>query len=63
MDKTFRITWHAFLEENNLFEGRSLVKAESEQDAARRLVMEKAREFHIKPHWIQIDTLFEITNE
>jgi hypothetical protein len=60
VDKTFRITWHAFVEEDNIFEGRSLIKAENEADAAQRLVIEKAREYKMKPQWIQIDSLIQL---
>ncbi|PLT33002.1 hypothetical protein [Bacillus sp. V5-8f] len=64
MEKQYRISWYTFVENEELFEGRSLIKAENETDAAQKLVMEKAYEYKLKPNLIRIFSLHElITSE
>ncbi|RFU62986.1 hypothetical protein [Peribacillus glennii] len=60
MEKHYRISWYTFVENDELFEGRSLIKAEDEADAAQKLIMEKAYEYKLKPQLIRIYSLHEL---
>lgn len=63
LSKSFRISWHALIEEDSILEGRSLVKAESDQAAAHKLIYEKATEYRLRQQWVMIDSLIELVNE
>ena len=63
LSKSFRIAWHAVVDEHSILEGRSLVNAESNQAAASKLVYEKSTEYRLRQQWVMIDSLVELVNE
>ncbi|MFB5283237.1 hypothetical protein [Peribacillus sp. Hz7] len=60
MNKLFKISWHAFFDENTFLEGRSIVEAETDYEAANKLIFEKAHEYRLRRTWIRIDSLVEL---
>lgn len=60
MSKEFKISWHVFLDETNILEGRSLVEADTDSEAAQILIVEKTSEYRLRPNSVQIDALVEI---
>lgn len=60
MEKQYRISWYTFVENDELFEGRSIITAENDAEAAQKLIIEKAYEYKLKPHLIQIHSINEI---
>ena len=63
LSKVFKISWHAIVdEEETLLEGRSIVEAKTEFEAANKLIVEKASEYRLKQSWIIVDNLVEIIN-
>ncbi|MGE7604466.1 hypothetical protein ACQKL5_18625 [Peribacillus sp. NPDC097675] len=63
MSKSFRIAWHAVIDEESILEGRSLVQADSDQAAASKLIYEKSTEYRLRQQWVMIDSLIELVNE
>lgn len=57
--KTFRIAWHAIVEDGSVLEGRSLVQAETESEAINDLVTKKSQEYRLKPQMISIQSILE----
>lgn len=57
--KTFRISWHAVVEDESVLEGRSLVDSKSEEEAIFQLRKTKSREYRLKQEWIQIESIYE----
>ncbi|RFU68146.1 hypothetical protein D0469_12830 [Peribacillus saganii] len=60
MNKSYRISWNAQVEDESVLEGRSLVLGESPEDAARKLVESKSQEYRVKPRLIYIESIMEI---
>ena len=63
LNRSYRIAWHIMLSENSILEGRSLVEAESDTEAANKLIYQKASEYTLRQQWIQIDSLIELVNK
>lgn len=63
MSKSFKIGWHAILAEGNIIEGRSIVEAETDQEAANKLIAEKSSEYRLKSSWIVVDALVELVKK
>lgn len=63
MSKSFRIAWHAVVDEDSILEGRSLINADSDHAAASKLIYEKSTEYRLRQQWIMIDSLIELVNE
>ena len=62
MSKVFKISWHAIVDEDTLLEGRSIIEAETEFEAANKLIVEKASEYRLKQSRIMVDNLVELVN-
>lgn len=58
--KAFRISWLSFLEDDTALDGRSLVYAESDQEALHKFLLEKSNEYKIHPNEIQIVSFTEL---
>lgn len=61
--KTFRITWYAVVEDGSVLEGRSLISAETQEDAINELISKKANEYRLKPYMVRIQSIFELEND
>jgi len=59
--KAYRVIWHAVVEDGSVLQGRSLIYAESKEEAAEKLVSEKSREYRLKPYWVQIRNIIEFS--
>ncbi|WP_449621574.1 hypothetical protein [Robertmurraya sp. Marseille-Q9965] len=58
--KNFRITWYAVVEDDSVLEGRSLISAETQEDAIDELISKKANEYRLKPYMIKIQSILEM---
>lgn len=58
--KSYKIIWHAYVDEETVIEGRSMVKAETEIEAARKLIVEKAHEYQLRQRLVIVDSIIEI---
>ncbi|TKC16055.1 hypothetical protein [Robertmurraya kyonggiensis] len=58
--KIFRITWYAVVEDDSVLEGRSLISAETQENAISELISKKANEYRLKPYMVKIQSIFEI---
>jgi len=59
--KAYRVTWHAVIENGSVLQGRSLIYAESKEEAVEKLVSEKSKEYRLKPYWVQIRDIIEFS--
>lgn len=57
--KEFRISWYAVIEDGSVLEGRSLITAETQEEAIADLIKQKSQEYRVRPHSIKIRTIFE----
>lgn len=57
--KEYRISWYAVIEDGSVLEGRSLVSAETEEEAIAELIKKKSQEYRVRPHTIRIRTILE----
>jgi hypothetical protein len=60
--RAYRICWYAVVEDGSVLDGRSLIYADSSEKAIEQLVVQKAKEYRLKPEWIQIQTVAELPN-
>jgi hypothetical protein len=58
----YRIVWHAAVEDGSILTGRSLLHAQSEEEAIQKLVSQKAQEYRIKPQWVQVESICPMIN-
>ncbi|MCZ0756808.1 hypothetical protein [Anoxybacillus sp. J5B_2022] len=58
--KAYRVCWHSWVEDGSVLEGRSLVYADSPEEAAGQVVLKKTKEYRLKPEWIRIESVVEI---
>lgn len=59
--KAYRISWVSFIENNEALEGRSLVYADSEQEAVYKLQKEKSVLFNVQMHQVEIVSVIQLT--
>lgn len=60
MEKTFRIAWYSVVEDDSVLEGRSLITALTQEEAIEQLLAKKTQEYRLKPHMVQIRSIFEV---
>ncbi|UII56633.1 hypothetical protein LS684_03870 [Cytobacillus spongiae] len=60
--KNFRLSWYAVLEDESVLEGRSLVRAETQEKAIEELFVKKAYEYRLKPSSIKIGHILEMNH-
>jgi hypothetical protein len=60
--RAYRICWYAVVEDGSVLDGRSLIYADSSEKAIEQLVVQKAKEYRLKPEWIQVQTVTELPN-
>lgn len=58
--KAYRVCWHSWVEDGSILEGRSLVYADSPEEAAEQVVWKKTKEYRLKPEWMRIESVTEI---
>lgn len=60
--KAYRVCWHSFVEDGSVLEGRSLVYADSPEQAVEQVVFKKSKEYRLKPEWVRIESVMELPN-
>lgn len=58
--KQYRISWYAVVEDESVLEGRSLISADTQEEAIAELVAAKSHEYRLKPNIIRIQSVYEI---
>lgn len=58
--KTYRISWYAVVEDDSVLDGRSLIHAQTQEEAIEKLVIKKSHEYRLKPNKVQIQSIWEI---
>lgn len=58
--KTFRISWYAVVEDDSVLEGRSLISAETQEEAITELISKKTNEYRLKQYMVKIQSILEV---
>ncbi|MBA2876502.1 hypothetical protein [Thermaerobacillus caldiproteolyticus] len=58
--RAYRIEWSAIIEDRTVLDGRSLVYADSPEQAIDQLIVQKTKEYRLKSEWLRIQTVMEL---
>lgn len=60
--RAFRIAWYSILEDESVLEGRSLIKASTQEEAISQLITTKSQEYRIKPYLVNVHSIVELSS-